>query len=360
MKRPSPLTTMNTIYQNTNPTPHITRDLESGPDYEPDWRHTVAEYYLVEIGKAQDFSKKLAAIWVAEPDEYVLQLLLFHLNGPCTIGPSIDYAIRCLQSNPRTRIASQIKAMIVAEFHYEEIAMHIGTTASNVEVFANLFFDVERYRHRRTWLRSVCFPTLEGGATPESLSEAGLLKLAFNRGARGIREALFTSPYVDPVGKRWGRSPTLFRQMAAVAAERASEFYLALDKSGVPPTSFDLEVLITLSKLDTFFDSPCMRTAGAPEVPEVKTSEVRIKELLSLDWDTANTLIASIVMDFRALLDRELFEQLNALAEAEAKTTGDSPPAWPTANGGKRIIWATVLEELTIHYGVNGNGNRAQ
>jgi hypothetical protein len=347
---------MKTTHQNTNPTPHISRDLASGSEYQPDWRHTVVQHYLVEIGKADDPSKKVAAIWAAEPDEYVLQLLLFHLNGPSPIRHSIDYAVRCCRFNFRTRIASQIKAMIVANFHHEEIAMHVGTEVSNIYTFAYLFFDIQNYRHRSTWLRSVCFPVLEANATPEAIAEARLLQIAFDRGERGIREA-FLGEHADT--STMGRLPNLFGRMAARAADRAAEHYLALDVSGVPPTEHDLEVLSMMPTLNTFFDSPCMMAdAGIKQPPTIKISEARIKELLSLDWEKAISLVAGIVITLREGLNTALHEQLVVLAEAEAKTSGRSPSN-PAATSPKFISWRRVLQELTNRFGVdanNGNG----
>src|SRR5437868_15191213 len=91
-----------------NPMPSIARSLEEGPDYQPDWRSRVAQQYLRNIVRAEPDCRadQLTKVLAKEPDEHIIELLLFHLNGPGLYGESVDYALRCLKSNAKTQIAS--------------------------------------------------------------------------------------------------------------------------------------------------------------------------------------------------------------------------------------------------------------
>jgi hypothetical protein len=323
-----------------NPLPEIARSPKESSDYEPDWRRQCAELYRLKIEQADDPNQKVAEIWTKEPDELVPQLVLFHLNGPCLMNSAIHYAVNCWRSNFKTGIASRIKAMVVADFPAEEIAIEFGTETPNIWVLENLFFDVRQYRRHRGWLKTFCFRP--GEPTVEARTESRLLQLAITRGKRAVREALLD----QVVASEHTRCPNAFTRFARNAADRAAEYYLGLDALGEPASPADLKVLRDMAHLEKVFGLPIFEeTSASKTTPCSESAEVRLARLEAVDWETLNLLSASIVADMTAHLNKAALKALALRAEAETDVDALSLPLTATT-GAKRISWRKIISEL--------------
>ena len=323
-----------------NPLPEIARSPKESSDYEPDWRRQCAELYRLKIEQADDPNQKVAEIWAKEPDELVLQLVLFHLNGPCLMRGAIHYAVNCWRSNFKTGIASRIKAMVVADFLEEEIAIEFGTETHNISLFEYLFFDARQYRRHRGWLKTVCFR--RGEPTVEARTESRLLQLAIRRGKQGVREAL-----LDQVAaSEHTRCPNALKRLARNAADRAAEYYLGLDASGEPPSPADFKVLRDIAHLEKVFGLPIFEeTSASKTTPCSESAKVRLERLEAIDWETLNLRSASDVAEMTAYFNKAALKALALRAEAETDADASSFPL-TTTTGAKRISWRKVISEL--------------
>ena len=102
----------------------ITRALEEGPDYRPEWRQLQVEEHLNSIYQSgAEARTRLDGILAEEPDPLVRDLLLFHCDLPCGNEEGIAYAVKCQRDNCKTLCASIIKMMVIANGGPERIAM---------------------------------------------------------------------------------------------------------------------------------------------------------------------------------------------------------------------------------------------
>jgi hypothetical protein len=332
----------------TNPTPAITRNLEEGPDYQPDCRNRVVQHYLGELSRDPEArSQKLAQIIVAEPDEEVIDLLLFHLDGPAIFAPFIDYALRCVRANPTNGVAGKIKAMILADFSWEEIASELGARTFDIHAFEYLFFDVRRYRVRRTWLRGICYPHDTEARSPEEMYDLRLLQIAFNRGKAGVREDILGHASCEPGYKPY---PPTLGQLAKKAVQRASEFYAERDLT-VQPDEMDVKALAFIGRDAENFDHPIF-AAQIADQPALKTTPWSLEQLASVDWEKVNSGWSEVVNELRAyyrtLVRRKL--ALTMSPTAQEKSASGKANDYPE---GYAINWAEVLKEFdALEFGV--------
>jgi hypothetical protein len=327
-----------------NPTPNITRHLEHGLDYPPDWRNRVVQQYLSGLAAEHDCqSQKLAKVMAAEPDEDVIDLLVFHLNGPAVFGPCIDYALRCVRANAQSRVASTIKAMILADFSPEEIAIELGTETQNIHLFEYLVFDTRRYLNRRTWLRGICYPEETEVATPEVLTELRFLQIAFSRGKAGVREDILCKP--QPNLARTAHPAPLGR-IAKKAVQRASEFYQERDLR-VAPDEMDVKMLSLLGHLGENLEHPIFASEVESQ-PVSKASPISWEKILSIDWDKQISQAAQVVNFFHARYRSMLRAKLGmAVAETELAALDNADASLPNGFGqGGSINWKEVVQAL--------------
>ena len=324
-----------------NPTPAITRSLEEGPDYLPDWRNRVVQQYLRDIAEPGRRTHKLAALVAAEPDEWVIELLLFHLDGPSLLGPSVNYAVRCVRANAKSRFGSKIKAMILAEFLTEEIASEMGTESNNIDVFEYLFFDIRRYRARRTWLEGISNPDPAEARTPEETTELRFLQIARTRGKAGVREDILGC---CPPNKGFTAYPAILANVAKKAVERASEFYLQQDINTLS-SEVDFTVLRYIAQYAESFELPIFANPVEDQPkPYSKLLEEQFNKMLSADWETIIFLNASIMNTWYAQYRKSLHAKLAASVEEETETNDVSliRKVAPELS----INWGDVLQEL--------------
>lgn len=324
-----------------NPTPAITRNLEEGPDYQPDCRNRVVQHYLGELSRDREArSQKLAQIIVAEPDQEVIDLLLFHLDGPAIFAPLIDYALRCLRANKTNGIAGKIKAMILADFLWEEIATEVGARTFEIHTFEYLFFDVRRYRSRRSWLHGICYPNDTETRSPEEMYDLRLLQIAFNRGKAGVREDILGHASCEPGHKPY---PPALGRLAKKAVQRASEFYAERDLT-IQPDEMDVKALAFIGRDAKNFDHPIF-AAQVADQPAPKPAPWSLEQLAAVDWEKVNSGWAEVVNELRAyyrsLVRRKLALTMNAPAQNKsASGEANNHPA------GYAINWTEVLKEL--------------
>ncbi len=220
-------------YASNRPTT-IIRNLSEGSEYSPDWRYRVFQEQIVSI--RQNGGSKSREFLEREKDPYVRALILFHACRPTKLQKQLAYALGCNREKATTRIAGMIKAMAVANRSPQEIAKQIGTSAGNVTAFEKIFFDVRRYRRRRVWLKTICYPPRDP-CTPDYLrEEVRLMQVAYKRGWAGL-QPLFC-PDSSNSTKHGARH--LFRSLLARAADHVD---LLED-----PSDLDIRRLAALSQ----------------------------------------------------------------------------------------------------------------
>jgi hypothetical protein len=320
-----------------NPTPTITRNLEEGLDYSPDWRNRVVQQYLGELlVTSEGRSLKLAKIIVAEPDEDVIDFVVFHLNGPAVFERCIAYAVRCVRANATNNAASKIKAMILADFVREEIAIEFGAKTRDIHLFEYLFFDVRRYLIRRTWLHGLCYPNNTEGRTPEEMTELRMLQIAFVRGKTGVREDILrkTAPHQGSIPY-----PLPLGHAAKKAVQRVSEFYAEHDLSA-PPDEMDLKAVAFLGHHAENLDQPIF-AAQVEDQQVPKPAPWSLEQLESIDWEKLNSASADVINAVRAHYRMMLRQKL-------AATVNETGPFVENNNCEQAyaIDWAKVLNEL--------------
>lgn len=221
----------------------ITRNLEDGPDYAPDWRHKVVLEYLkvhADSGGTQSWEKLLEN----ERDVVVRQVIRYHLNAGCLICNSVRYAIRCQQQNGITGLASSIRAMVVAGFTFDEISAELKTSRRNILVFCWLYFDAERYLDYDVWLQSLLLRDFCPGDSAARSRDRRLLRIAFNEGREGLARALSPRRRCNPEDAQ-----ALGNQVRHAVAARALEYVQNLDEDGVPtgPEDFNRHLMVSSS-----------------------------------------------------------------------------------------------------------------
>jgi hypothetical protein len=221
--------------------PRITRALEDGTDYQPDWRHLQMQQYLKEIHQADPESPtRLDEILKQEPDSFVRDLLLFYCGRRPGNYEAIEYAVRCWQNNCNTRSASRIKAMVVANATPKRIAYEFGTTEDKIGTFERLYFDARRYLKNRGWLASICYPA----AKPEdaaSAAESRWFPVAFRRGWPGIEEIVLG--HMPKSGQR------TVQDAASILLGRVEDYCVGLEASGTALSEKDVKMLSAVARI---------------------------------------------------------------------------------------------------------------
>lgn len=210
----------------------VTRNLEDGADYRPDWRHLVVLEYL-KAHAASGGRQTWEALLEGERDAVIRQVVRYHL-GSSLIPEAVRYALVAQQSNANTGMATLIRAMVVADRRTGEIAEELKTKPLNILVFTRLFFDVERYLDREFWLEGLTRQSFCQGGGAEQIRERRLLRVAFERGWEGLQEAL--SPRKNRSAEE---VKAVMEQVQHVVATRALEFVQDLQDSGMPATEAD-------------------------------------------------------------------------------------------------------------------------
>jgi hypothetical protein len=217
----------------------ITRALEDGPDYQPDWRHLQVQEYLNSIDQLDaEGLKRLDEILSEESDPFVRDLLLFHCDRPCGNEEGIAYAVNC-QRDSKTRSASAIKALVIANASPERIAHEFGTTKEKIETFEKLYFDARRYRKHRGWLRGICFPAAKPNAVVAI--ESRWFAVAFRRGLPGVEEVVLGG--VPKSGER------TFEHPLSILLGRVEDYCFGLEASGAPPSEKDIKAIVALARI---------------------------------------------------------------------------------------------------------------
>jgi hypothetical protein len=221
----------------------ITRALEDGADYQPDWRHLQVQQYLKDIyhEDAEPLTRtRLNEILKEEPDPFVRHLLSFSCGRPGGNDEAIEYAVKCWRDNFRTLSASRIKAMVLADGTPERIAHEIGTTEDKIDTFEKLYFDVRRYLKHKAWLASICFPAKPDAAIAV---QSRWFAVAFRRGWPGIEEVV-----LGHVHKGCERT---LQHAASVLLGRVDDYCWGLEASGTAPSERDVQALLALARIDS-------------------------------------------------------------------------------------------------------------
>jgi hypothetical protein len=220
--------------------PKITRVLEDGLDYRPDWRHLHVQKYLNSIHQSDAKAlTRLNEILLEESDPFVRDLLLFHCDRPCGNEESIAYAFNCQRDNSKTRFASVIKAMVIANVSSEAIAYQFGTAKEKIDTFEKLYFDARPYLNHRGWLRGICYPAVKPNAL--DAEELRWFAVAFRRGRPGVEEVVLGQ--VPNSGER------TLQSALSIALGRVEDHYFDLEASGAQPSEKDIKALVALARI---------------------------------------------------------------------------------------------------------------
>lgn len=210
----------------------ITRSLEEGSDFSPDWRQQVVATYLKEhaaAGGTQSWERLLGN----ECDVLIRQTVRYHL-GSSLIPEAVRYALGCQQHNNVTGMASNIRAMAMAGLTYAQIAKETKTSRRNIFVFCRLYFDIERYIDNEAWLESLLRRDFSGGESQVRTRDRRLLRSAFHKGLDGV---------VSLLTPRQSRTPEeiveLSDQIRYAVAARAMEYVEDLNDEGIQPGAED-------------------------------------------------------------------------------------------------------------------------
>lgn len=193
----------------------IARTLCESPGYQPDWRHRIAERYVVEVARFGFEDEKIVEICQAEPDKLVQQYVRWHCATPAYDEPTIEYAVACSR-DPES--SWKLKAMVVANYSAEQIAAQFGTDVPRISTFEKLFFDVRPYLKHRAWLGKVC-------------REHRWLEVAFERGWPAVKEVVLREGLQGP------------STMLNVLSMRADAFLLNREAGDVQPNAEDIAML---------------------------------------------------------------------------------------------------------------------
>lgn len=231
----------------------IIRNLSEGSEYSPDWRYRVFQEQIVSI--RQNGGSKSREFLEREKDPYVRALIQLHRGIPTKLQNKLAYALRCNRYQATTRIAGRIKAMVIANRSPQEIAKQIGTSAANVTAFEKIFFDVRRYRRRRVWLKTICYPPRDP-CTPDYLrEEVRLMQVAYKRGWAGLQPLI--CPDSSESAKHGARH--LFRSLLARAGDHVDllEDPSDLDIRRLPALSQAMAAVgIRFTAADLAFEEP--------------------------------------------------------------------------------------------------------
>jgi hypothetical protein len=253
----------------SNPIPHIPRSPDEGA-YRRDWRWQAAQHYLAQLKNERgEAAEQLASIWTTEPDEAVLLLLLYECGAACRADAAISYAVSCQRDNAQTRLASKIKAFVLAKLSEEQIADALRTKVAKIEMFEWLFFDVRPYLKNTFLINEICACN---DGSPECELERYWFQVARDRGYKGLRQLMLGEYDVDPNLKRW---PPEFSRIAQIALQRGSDYFRDLQIRGHPLSEQDLEAISVLPKLVDFADTIGSFRLKQPEqpVPKAKSLE---------------------------------------------------------------------------------------
>jgi hypothetical protein len=249
--------------------PKITRALEDGPDYRPDWRHLQVQEYLNSIYQPDaEALTRLDEILAKESDPFVRDLLLFHCGRPCGNEDDIAYAVNCQRDNYKTLSASAIKALVIANVIPERIAHEFGATKEKIEIFEKLYFDARRYLKHRGWLRGICYPA----AKPDdaaSAAESRWFPVAFRRGWPGVEEVVLGR--VPKSGER-----TLHNAFSVLLG-RVEDLFFGWEASGAALSEKDIKAMESLARISArglpyLWENPLEQESStdSPTVPALK------------------------------------------------------------------------------------------
>jgi hypothetical protein len=222
----------------------IPRCLDESPNYCPDWRHQVICAHEAQIAQAADEQAALDALRACETDREVRRVLLYQHGRKVQHPGEIRYALEC-QSSVNAAI---IKAMIVAGESPEMIAQQIGTTAANIAVFANLFFDVMRNLNNRAWLNGLFLPRTVD-ENPGAERERFCLFVGLHYGAGGIDELL---PFHKPEASlNWANSERTTRNIIRMRMH----FHVATQAMlGIPVSEGEVRLALRWGAIDRHAD----------------------------------------------------------------------------------------------------------
>ena len=164
----------------------VSRSLEDGWDYRPDWRAVLIAGSLgTQPGGERD------GLPSDEPDLVIRQVLRFHKRGTCASARAIRWAQKCHDDRLKNILAAIVQAMIVADQSREQIAARVGTTPLAITFFERLFFDVRRYLHLNEWVASVVLPTAAAGLQDRMAIKARMfMATAFHYGMRELDQVM--------------------------------------------------------------------------------------------------------------------------------------------------------------------------
>jgi hypothetical protein len=213
--------------------------------FDPAWRSQLVEKLVAEIASTKDQNGALQAFLFHQRDPVLRQAVRYRLSGHCACTERFAWAYEVHDTNAATGMASALKAMVVADRLPAEVALELGTEASNVFLFERLFWDVRSKLGNDTWLRNFAAPDFQTpAATIADTRERVMLRTAFHEGWPGLRALLRGEP-IDPQDGL----EAIAKKIEVLAGQRALRYIQELDAAGAVPSEDDLKRFALLRSL---------------------------------------------------------------------------------------------------------------
>jgi hypothetical protein len=160
-----------------------------GP-YSPDWRFWQTERYLSYLRRPTSTRVTLREFMLGEDDQETLGLYSFRAGLRTSKDPAYDFALRAY-ADREWGIGAVIKAMALADFSIEEIAMGFGMPADRIQTFVNVFWDLTPLPRDSAWMRMLLTPNDGWDESSVAAMSAGvLMTAALELGQTGVAQML--------------------------------------------------------------------------------------------------------------------------------------------------------------------------
>ena len=157
----------------------------------PNWRQRRIEKFIACIAQAEVEKVALADVMASESDFIIKYGLRIFCNKPACGAEEYRLAAYYLENNSKTRLASMIRSMLVADRSSYEIAEALRVSQKSVLIFSKLYFDLAHPRFSEAWLkRAALEPELWASSSEVDEVERRCLRIAFLHGWKGLSEEL--------------------------------------------------------------------------------------------------------------------------------------------------------------------------
>lgn len=164
------------------------------PHYEPAWRYQTVHDYMVEAKKA-DTERRPYDLPRTENDRLVIEYFMTLRFGSNRRAQQMVAAHQMEFVNWKFGDASALKAQLIAGQSIEQIAERSTDSLETCQLYADLFFDVQPWMHKRNFKRRLVFNTMLQSVEDIRKTEHGrekiLMGMAYMRGWEGLEPVLY-------------------------------------------------------------------------------------------------------------------------------------------------------------------------